>query len=62
MASGERISVQRQADEARRKLQREWFNRGIRAAAQEAEQSNADNGYVVANDILALLKNPKGRK
>ena len=59
MASGERISVQRQADEARRKLQREWFNRGIRAAAQEAEQSNADNGY---NDIFALLKNPKGRK
>jgi hypothetical protein len=59
MASGERISVQRQADEARRKLQREWFNRGIRAAAQEAEQSNVFN---IVNDILALLKNPKGRK
>lgn len=59
MASGERISVQRQADEMKLKLQREWFNRGIRAAAQEAEQSNVFN---IVNDIFALLKNPKGRK
>lgn len=62
MGRQERIVFQRQADEMKLKLQREWFNRGIRAATQEAEQSNADNGYVVANDIIALLKKPKGRK